>query len=124
MVNVSGLLDTPAVRHQAFNFAHLLLRTEGKQFAEMQFNVVMHLTEMIKQPKTRMSEGSSKLCFTGQEVLAILVEEEEDTHPYRCLHPCALLHTLEKQKELPTMNLGDNSRRRTTHLHHFSSGQL
>ena len=40
-------IDAPMVCHQAFNFTHLL-RTEGKQFAEIQFHVVMHSTEMIE----------------------------------------------------------------------------
>ena len=68
-----------------------------------------------------MSELSARLLFTGQEVLAIL-EEEEDTQPYRCLHPRMPLHTLEKRRELPTMILGDSGRRRTTYLHRFCSG--
>ena len=68
-----------------------------------------------------MSEGSSRLRLTGQEVLAILEEEEEDTHPYRRLHPRALLYTLEKRQELPTIILGDSGRRRATYLYSFGS---
>ena len=90
-MNVSGFLDAPAVCHQAFNFAHLLLQAEGEAIAEIQFNVVMHPNEMMKQSKTRMSEGSSRLRFTVQEVVAILEEEEEDTNPCLHLHPCAHL---------------------------------
>ena len=70
-----------------------------------------------------MSEGSSRLRFIGQEVLAILKEEEEDAHPYHRLHPHAPLYLLDKREELPTMILGDSGRWRTTHLHRFGSGR-